>query len=62
VNFIQKFKQKIESARQTNNRSSGVDYQIPMEMMNYVPRTTMNKGGKVYKNVKDMESKCQSKK
>lgn len=62
MNFIQKFKQKVDAARQAKNRSFGVDYQVPMEMMNYVPRTTMNKGGKVYKNVKDMESKCQKRK
>lgn len=42
---------------------NSVDYQVPLSVFpSIAPRQTYNKGGKVYKNVNDMESKCQSKK
>lgn len=59
------FKKLIDKVSQQVRSGGGnaVSYQVPLENMQYAPpRTMFNKGGKAYKNVKDMESKCQSRK
>ena len=61
--MFKKLMDKVAQQVRSGGGANAVSYQVPLENMQYAPpRTMFNKGGKVYKNVKDMESKCQKRK